>query len=126
MFSKLVALTGALNFLIAPGLAYTVIADPAPGLFVSMMTLCGFLFAVGAALIWASRDVASRAPVIFWFGWVRILAVVTILFAIPMGLANTYEYAFVVFDGLVGSAYILGAMRISGKSLLDLFLLRGI
>ena len=91
-----------------------------------MMTLCGFLFAVGVVLVWASRDIATRAPVIFWFGWVRLLAVIVILFAIPKGLANTYEYAFVVFDGLVGTSYVIGSMRISGKSLADLLLIRGI
>ena len=126
MFKKFVFITGALNFLIAPGLAYTVIANPVPGVFVSMISLSAFLLAAGACLVWGSRDVAARAPIIFWIGWTRILTVAAIFYAAVNGLANTYEYAFALFDGLLGATYIIGSMRASDKSFTQLALLRGV
>lgn len=126
LFRKFVTITGALNFLFAPFLAISVIADPVPGVFVSLISLSAFLLGAGVTLIWAGRDVAARAPVIFWNGCARVLTVASIFYAAANGLANSYEYAFALFDGIVGLTYIIGAIRASDKSFTQLALVRGL
>jgi hypothetical protein len=121
MFAKFVYWTGALDFLVGAGTMgaalYNAFNAPVPGQFTALMTLGMFLWLAAALLMWASRDVAARAPVIVWQGLVRLTACVSILYAVPNGLAQSpYEYAVVPFDGTIGLVYIVGTLRITGRS----------
>jgi hypothetical protein len=62
----------------------------------------------------------SRAPVIFWQGLVRLTAAGSVLYAVPAGLSETWEYALVVLDGTIGLAYVIGMARVTGCSPFDL------
>jgi hypothetical protein len=63
---------------------------------------------------------ANRAPVIFWQGLVRLTAVCSVLYAVPAGLSQPWEYALVVFDGAVGLTYVIGMARVTGCSPIEL------
>lgn len=120
MLQKFVYITGALDYLVGAGVWAGALSDPQPGTFVANMTLGMFLMMSAACLIWASKDMASRAPVIFWQGLVRLTAVGSVLYAIPAGLSETWEYGLVVFDGTIGLTYVIGMARFTGCSPLEL------
>jgi hypothetical protein len=56
----------------------------------------------------------GRAPVIFWQGLVRITAVCSVIYAVPHGLSETWEYSIAAFDAIVGLTYVIGAMGVTG------------
>ena len=120
MLRKFVYVTGAIDFLVGAGTWTGALMDPKPGQFVALMTLGMFLMMAAACLMWASKDMAQRAPVIFWQGLVRLTAVGSVLYAVPAGLATQYEYALVVFDGTIGLTYVIGMMRLTGASPMQL------
>jgi len=119
LLQKFVYVTGAFDFLVGIASWVGALADPQPA-FVGLMTLGMFLFMAAACLMWASKDMKRRAPVIFWQGLVRLMAVGSMLYAIPAGLAETWGYGLVVFDGLVGLTYVIGMMRVTGCTLIEL------
>ena len=120
MLQKFVYITGALDYLVGAGVWAQAISNPQPGVFVAYMTLGMFLVMAAACLVWASRDMESRAPVIFWQGLVRLTAVGSVLYAVPAGLSETWEYALVVFDGSIGLTYVIGMARVTGCSPIEL------
>ena len=123
MFRKFVWVTGFLDILIGLGVWTQPLMAPQEGTFVSLMTLGAFLMFAGAALMWASKDLDVRAPIVFWQGLVRLTAVCSILYGVPNGLATPYEYGVAVFDGVISMTYILGTIRLTGVS--GFALLRG-
>ena len=79
---------------------------------------------VASLLIWATRDLPTRAPVLFWSAISRFVAITSVVYAVPNGLAEPSQYAFVVFDGTVAVIYIIGAMRVTGQSFFNFLLWR--
>ena len=116
MLQKFVYWTGALDFLVGLAAMGGAIANPQPAQFVPLMTLGGFLMMAAACLMWASRDMRARYPVIFWQGLVRLTAVCALLYAVPHGLSQTWELSVVVFDGVIGLTYVIGSLRVTGLS----------
>ena len=119
MFVKFVYWTGALDFLIGLATWGGTLANPQPGQFVALMTLGMFLCMAAACLMWASADVVSRYPVIFWQGLVRLTAISAVLYAVPNGLSQPWEYSLVLFDGTIGLVYVIGSQRATGLSFID-------
>jgi hypothetical protein len=116
MLQKFVYWTGALDFLVGAATWLGALYDPQPGQFVALMTLGMFLMMAAACLMWASHDMRNRAPVIFWQGLVRLTAVAAVLYAVPAGLSETWEYTLVVFDGVIGMTYMIGMAKVTGLS----------
>ena len=124
MLQKFVYITGALDFLIGAGVWAQALGDPQPGYFVAYITLGSFLMMAAALLMWASRDMLGRAPVIFWQGLVRLSAVCSVLYAVPAGLSEPWEYGVAGFDIVVGLTYVIGVARFTGYSVGELLLCR--
>ncbi len=122
MLRKFVWITGFLDVLIGLGVWTQPLMNPEEGTFVSLMALGAFLMFAGAALMWSSKDIGVRAPVIFWQALVRLTAVISILYAVPNGLATPYEYGVAAFDGVISLTYIFGTMKFTGASALKLFM----
>ena len=120
MLQKFVYITGALDYLVGAAIWAGALYDPQPGQFVALMTLGMFLMMAAACLVWASKDMTRRAPVIFWQGLVRLTAVSAVLYAVPAGLSQTWEYGLVAFDGAIGLTYVIGMVRTTGCSPLAL------
>ena len=114
MLAKFVYWTGALDILVALAAWGGAIADPQPGAFVAVMTLGMFLMMAAACLMWASKDISNRYPVIFWQGMVRLAAATSVIYAVPAGLSQSWEYSLVVFDGTIGLVYIIGSIKVTG------------
>jgi hypothetical protein len=116
MLQKFVYWTGFLDFLVGAAVWAGAMANPQPAQFVPLMTLGTFLCMAAACLMWASRDMTRRYPVIFWQGLVRLTAVASVCYAVPNGLSETWEYGVAAFDGVIGVTYILGSLKVSGLS----------
>lgn len=124
MFKKFVVVTALLNFLFAPLVIAQAVQTPDPASFVFSFAIAGFFLMTTSLLIWATLDLTARAPVLFWSAVSRLIAVISVSYAVPAGLADPSQLAFVVFDGFVAVVYILGALRITGRSFLDFLLWR--
>ena len=120
MLQRFVYITGALDYLVGAGAWYGALSNPQPGQFVSLMTLGMFLMMAAACLVWASKDMEHRAPVIFWQGLVRLTAACSVIYAVPAGLSETWEYGLVAFDGTVALVYIFGMMRVTNRNVIEL------
>jgi hypothetical protein len=129
MLQKFVYWTGASDFLVGAGtiagaIAVAMAAEPVKGQFVPLMTLGMFLMMAAACLMWASKDMANRAPIIFWQGLVRLTAVSAVIYAVPNGLSEQWEYALIAIDGTIGLTYVLGTMKVTGNSFIGCLLCR--
>jgi len=127
MLQKFVFITGALDYLVGLGTWAGALSNPQPEHFVPLMTLGTFLMMAAACLVWASKDIAARAPVIFWQGLVRLSAAASVIYAVPAGLAGpagSWLYILVAFDGTIALVYIFGTMRVTGGSLVDMLACR--
>jgi hypothetical protein len=122
MLQKFVFWTGAFDFVVGAATWGGSLYDPQPGQFVALMTLGMFLMMAAACLMWASADMVNRYPVMFWQGLVRLTAVSAVIYAVPNGLSQSWEYALVAFDGTIGLTYILGSMRVTGQSFVSCLL----
>ena len=121
MLKKFVYWTGLSDFLVGAGTIYGAIdiasrMVPVKGQFVPLMTLGMFLCMAAALLMWASQDIKERAPVLVWQGIVRLTAVCSVIYAVPNGLSETWEYALLGIDGPIGLVYIIGSMKVTGCS----------
>jgi hypothetical protein len=120
MLQKFVYVTGALDYLVGLATWAGALSNPQPGQFVALMTLGMFLMMAAACLVWASKDMQNRAPVIFWQGLVRLTAACSVLYAVPAGLSESWEYGLVAFDGSIALVYIFGMIRVTNCSAIQL------
>jgi len=119
---KFVLITGFLDIPIGLATWAAAIAEPQDTHFGALMTCGAFLMFAGAALMWASQDMNVRAPVIFWQGFVRLTAVASIIYMVPAGIAESWQYGIVAFDGAIAVVYIIGMMRHTGASFFELMM----
>jgi hypothetical protein len=129
MLKKFVYWTGASDFLVgagtmAGGIQVATASEPALGQFVPLMTLGMFLMMAAACLMWASHDMANRAPIIFWQGLVRLTAISAVIYAVPNGLSERWEYVLLLIDGPIGLTYVLGAMKVTNSNFLESLMCR--
>jgi hypothetical protein len=76
----------------------------------------------GAALMWSAQDMNVRAPIIFWQALVRLTAVASIIYMVPKGIAEPWQYGICVFDGTIALVYIIGMMKHTGRSFFQLMI----
>lgn len=122
MLRKFVLITGFLDIPIGLATWAAAILEPQDTHFAALMTAGSFLMFAGAALVWSAQDMLVRAPIIFWQGFVRLTACAAIIYMVPKGLAESWQYGIVAFDGTIGLVYIIGMMRHTGASFSRLML----
>ena len=122
MFRKFVLITGALDIPIGLATIAAAVFQPQDEHFAALTTAGAFLIFAGAALVWAADDLENRAPIVFWQGFVRLTAVASILYMVPAGLAESWQYGVVAFDGIIGLVYILGTTQTSSAGFFGLML----
>lgn len=122
---KFVLITGTLDIPIGLATIAAALIEPHDVHFGALMTAGAFLMFAGAALVWSAADLKTRAPIVFWQGFVRLTAVGSILYMVPAGLAESWQYGVVAFDGVIGSVYILGTMQLPGTRFFGLMLGKG-
>lgn len=122
---KFVLVTGALDIPIGLATIAAALIEPRDAHFGALMTCGAFLMFAGAALVWSTADLEARAPIVFWQGFVRLTAVGSILYMVPAGLAESWQYAVVAFDGVIAAVYIVGTMQLPGASFFGLLMGKG-
>ena len=121
MLSKFVFWTGASDFVVGGLTFYSATqilkeGSEAYQQFISLMVLGMFLIMAASCLMWASRELILRYPIVFWQGLVRLTAAGAILFSYLAGLTGQWLFFLVIFDGAIGTTYVLGSMRTSNLS----------
>jgi hypothetical protein len=122
LLRKFVLITGFLDIPIGLATWAAAILEPHDAHFGALTTCGTFLMFAGAALMWAAKDLKDRAPIVFWQGFVRLTAVVSILYMVPAGIAEPWQYGVVAFDGTIALVYIIGMMKSTGASFHSLML----
>jgi hypothetical protein len=117
---KFVLITGFLDIPIGLATWAAAILEPQDAHFGALMTCGAFLMFAGAALMWSAQDMKVRAPIPFWQGLVRLTAVVSIIYMVPKGIAESWQYGICVFDGTIALVYIVGMMKLTGASFFSL------
>ena len=120
MLRKFVLITGFLDIPIGLATWAAAILEPQDTHFGALMTCGAFLIFAGAALMWSTRDMKVRAPIIFWQGFVRLTAVASIMYMVPKGIAESWQYGICAFDGAIALVYIIGMMKHTGASFFQL------
>jgi hypothetical protein len=119
---KFVLVTGFLDIPIGLATWAAAILEPQDTHFGALMTCGAFLMFAGAALMWSAQDMKGRAPIIFWQGLVRLTAVASIIYMVPKGIADSWQYGICAFDGTIALVYIIGMMKHTGASPLQLII----
>ena len=122
MLRKFVLITGFLDIPIGLATWAAAILEPQDTHFGALMTCGAFLIFAGAALMWSAQDMKARAPIIFWQALVRVTAVAAIIYMVPKGIADSWQYGICVFDGTIALVYIVGIMKHTGTSFFQLTL----
>jgi hypothetical protein len=122
MFKKFIQLTALFNFPIALGMIISVVIAPQAGTFIITIVLGASFMLMGAALLWATSDIKSRAPLIMWNGLVRMVGFIAVTYAASLGLAPKVFVFISVMDLITAFVYIIGSMRVSGMPFKSLFL----
>lgn len=122
MLRKFVLITGFLDIPIGIATWAAAILEPQDTHFGALMTCGSFLVFAGAALMWSAQDMLVRAPVIFWQGFVRLTIVAAIIYMVPKGIAESWQYGIVAFDGAIALVYIIGMLKYTGASFFQLML----
>ena len=124
MLSKFVYWTGASDFLVGIVVIYGAFSSLATEKsvheqFVSLLVLGMFLMMAAACLMWASKDLLNRYPVVFWQGLVRLTAAGAILFSYSTGLSDKSLFFLIFFDGTIGAIYVIGSMKLTNLSFVN-------
>ena len=123
MYRKFVLITGALDIPIGMAtFAAALLVKPFDTHFGALLTCGAFLMFAGAALMWSAADIERRAPIPFWQGFVRLTAAAAIIYMVPAGLAESWQYGVVAFDGVIALVYIFGALSVTGTGFGSLML----
>ena len=120
VLQKFVLVTGFLDIPIGLATWAAAVLEPHDAHFGALLACGSFLVFAGAALMWASRDMQERAPIIFWQAFVRLTAVASIMYMVPAGIAEPWQYGVVAFDGAIALVYIIGMMKHTGASFFTL------
>ncbi|MGB5695557.1 MAG: hypothetical protein WBM46_07900 [Polyangiales bacterium] len=120
MLRKFVLITGFLDIPIGLATWAAAIFEAKDTHFGALMACGGFLIFAGAALMWSAQDMKVRAPIIFWQGFVRLTAAASIVYMVPRGIAESWQYGIVAFDGAIALIYIIGMLKHTGTSFFGL------
>lgn len=114
LFKKLVFITGAFNFPIGIGLIAESLITVNPETLIIQTVLGTFLLFAGIALIWASKDLQNRAPIIVWNALVRAVGFGSVLLTYSIGEIPTAFIPIAAMDFVLAIIYIIGSVKITG------------
>ncbi|MAU14520.1 MAG: hypothetical protein CMH46_03160 [Muricauda sp.] len=111
LFKKLVFITGAFNFPIGIGLIAQSLITVNPETLIIQTVLGTFLLFAGASLVWASRDIQTRAPIIVWNALVRAVGFGSVLLTYSIGEIPTTFIPIAAMDLVLAFVYIIGSVK---------------
>jgi len=118
----IVFITGLLNIPIGLGMAAQGIMSGNPELLPVQTVLGAFIIFGGAALMWASRDLQTRAPLVVWNALVRSVGFASGLYLFTTGNIPMSYVAIATMDLVLAFIYIIGITKYTGIPLGKLLL----
>jgi len=115
-FQKLVFVAGVFNFPIGIGLITHAVMTSNPEVMPIQIAFGGFVFFTGAALIWASKDLITRAPIVVWNGLTRLCGFLGALYTFSIGNLPTALLAIAASDVIMAFILCVGSTKSTGKS----------
>jgi len=114
LFQKIVFIAGVFNFPIGMGLITHAIMTSNPEVMAIQIAFGGFVFFTGAALIWASKDLLSRAPIVVWNGLTRLCGFLGALYTFSIGDLPTALLAIAASDVIMALIFCVGSTKDTG------------
>lgn len=122
LFQKLVFIAGVFNFPIGIGLIVHALLTSNPEKLPIQVPFGAFIFFLGPALMWASKNLQTRAPIVTWNGMVRLCGFLGALYTFAIGGLPTVLLAIAASDLILGLIFIIGSSRHTGISIGKLIL----
>ncbi|SNQ44725.1 hypothetical protein [Cellulophaga lytica] len=113
IFQKFVLITGILNFPIGIGMMIQAISNKNPEILITNAVSGAFILFAGATLIWASKDLKSRIPIVVWNGLVRMAGVLLVLYASTIGNVPKEMLVISAMDFALAIIYVIGSKKIT-------------
>jgi len=114
IFQKLVFIAGVFNFPISIGLIVHALISSNPEILPIQFAFGAFIFFTGPALMWASRNLQTRAPIVAWNGLVRLCGFLGALYTYTIGGLPIALLAIVASDVVLGLIFIIGSSKHTG------------
>ena len=122
IFQKLVFIAGIFNYPIGIGIIVQALMELNPEILPIQIVFGAFIFFTGPALIWASKDLQTRAPIVVSNGIVRLCGFTSALFASTIGNIPTAILAIAGTDLIMAFIFFVGSTKYTGKSFFTLLL----
>ena len=116
IFQKTVLITGILNFPIGLGMMVPAVMNPNPETFITSVVVGAFIIFAGAALVWSSRDLQTRASIVVWNGIVRAIGVLAVSYTTTIGHVPTEQIVVTGLDLMLAFIYTIGSVKVTGIS----------
>ena len=126
IFQKIVLITGILNFPIGLMMIVPALLKPNPESLITTVVVGAFIMFAGAALIWSTKDLQTRASIVVWNGLVRGIGVLSVVYTTTIGIVPTEQLVVTGLDFLLFLIYIIGSVKITGISFINLLLAKNI
>ena len=114
IFQKLVFIVGVFNFPIGIGLIAQALMASNPEVMPIQIAAGAFIFFAGPALMWASRNLQTRAPIVTWNGMVRLCGFLGALYTYTIGGLPTALLAIAASDLILGFIFVIGSSKDTG------------
>lgn len=113
IFSKIVLIAGILNFPIGLGTVYQTISTKTGEDLIHGAVVGLFILFAGAALIWSTKNLNTRAPLIVWNGLVRLINVFIVAYAALGGGVTQMTLTITGMDLMLAIIFTIGTVKVT-------------
>lgn len=114
LFKKFVLITGIFNFPIGIWMIIEALSNKTGESLITNAVSGEFIIFAGAALVWATKKIATRASIIVWNGLVRFFSVLFVFYASTNGEVPEPMLYITGMDLILALTYIIGSTRVTG------------
>ena len=122
LFQQLVFFTGLLNFPIGLGMIIVGLYTQNPDTITITIVLGAFIINAGAMLMWASKNLQTRAPLVVWNGLVRSIGFIGVAYTVIIGISPMLFVIIGGMDFMLAFIYIIGSSKYTGIPISKLLL----
>ena len=126
LFRQIVFIAGILNFPIGLMMIVPALLNPAPETLITTTVVGAFILFAGAALIWASRDLKTRTPIVVWNGLVRGFSVLIVSYTAVIGHVPVEQLVVTGLDLILAIIFTVGSVQITGTPFVKLVFASGL
>jgi len=117
LFKKFVLFMGIFNFPIGIWMITESLLNKTGESLITNVVSGEFIIFTGAALVWSTTKLSSRAPIIVWNGLVRFFSVLFVIYASTNGEVPEPMFYISGMDLLLAITFIFGTAKVTGVPL---------